>query len=329
MENYLNNNVAVLLSTYNGAKFLPDLLKSMESQKFNKFDLIIRDDGSSDNTLEIVQKFIENNKISIELISSNGNLGKPELSLSSSFFNLLEFAKKRKYSYFLFSDQDDIWYEEKIEKLLHKIRIEEQRNSSPMLVHSDLEVVDAAANQISPSLWRWIGINPMNNSTSRLLFQNTVTGCSVIFNKALAEKIKAGPNIFYHDWRIALVASMFGKIVPLDIPLMKYRQHGTNVSGAGGQKKNIFSKIINFFKINDEIALKTIRSLNKIVENAIMESQELLNLYGDSLPYESKNLLLKVASIRKKNFLSRKYILLKGKFVPKNFTRAVGIIISV
>ena len=365
------NKVAILLSTYNGERFVHELLESLAGQTYQEFDLIIRDDGSDDRTLEIVDDFIDQNRINIINIDNDGGHEIPELSLSASFFKILNHANNiPQYSYFLFCDQDDVWHKNKVEKMVGAIKNEEiRRPNFPILVHSDLRLVDSNGDYMFSSFWKWQHIDPLRNSTSRLLIQNTVTGCATIINRSLSEKLKMSPNLYYHDYRSALVASLIGVVVPLHEQLIDYRQHGKNVCGAGVEKSSVVANTIyillrlprmlfdclsSFFKSGDNIIKNTITPLKSqnsafnhevdqkiksdilmdrmekietIIQYGIIESEELLSIYGEIMNDQSKEALVTLATLRKKGPLQRKWALLVGNFLPNSFYRAVGLLI--
>jgi hypothetical protein len=112
----------------------------------------------------------------------------------------------------------------------------EQRGKKPILVHSDLQVVDESLRLIAESMARYQGLETSRNSFANLLISNLVTGCTALINEALARKaLPIADDAIMHDWWLALVASCFGKIVYLDTPLVQYRQHGSNTIGAKEQ----------------------------------------------------------------------------------------------
>ena len=142
----MKNKVCVLLSTYNGEKFLEKQLNSLFSQTYKNFDLLIRDDGSNDNTINILEKYKIN-------YLKGKNIG-----VIKSFFKLLEIALHKEYEYFLFCDQDDIWELDKIEKQLFFISSKNQK--LPILVHSDMQIIDEKDKIISESFFKFSKLNP-------------------------------------------------------------------------------------------------------------------------------------------------------------------------
>lgn len=222
-------DVAILLSTYNGSLVLEEQLRSIAEQSCGNWQLFVRDDDSSDDSLAILYRFKAAfpNKVTIcENIS--GNLGAVQ-----SFARLLEAVDA---PYIMFCDQDDVWLPGKIEKTLERMLALEVSigSETPALVHTDLKVVDSELRLIAPSFWRFASLGPVRSVTvSRLLMQNCVTGTTVMINKALRDAALPIPDGgTMHDWWLALVAMLLGRVEAIDEPLVLYRQHGTNAVGA-------------------------------------------------------------------------------------------------
>jgi hypothetical protein len=135
----------------------------------------------------------------------------------------------------VFCDQDDTWFVDKLEKQITAMLAAESEQSDCMalLIHSDLEVVSEQNTVIARSLISYQGLEIERNSFPNLAISNLVTGCTTLINEALAEKALPIPeNAIMHDWWLALVATAFGRLVYLDVPLVHYRQHGNNTIGA-------------------------------------------------------------------------------------------------
>ncbi len=229
--------IAILLSTYNGQKFLEEQLESLLAQTHNNFILVVRDDGSTDSTVTILESFAQQNPDRVHLLPNDGiNLG-----ASAGFAFLVDYVLKNKVAlalepaYMMFCDQDDTWFPEKCEKLLAAMLAAEAESATaqPVLVHSDLEVVSEQNTPIAKSLIRYQGLEIERSRFPNLVISNLVTGCTALINETLAEKALPVPRkAIMHDWWLALVATAFGKLVYLDAPLVHYRQHGNNTIGA-------------------------------------------------------------------------------------------------
>ena len=134
------------------------------------------------------------------MLDRNQNLGAKE-----SFSELLKYAMENSNSeYFMFCDQDDVWSSDKIEKTLAKMQeMEQQFGDISLLVHTDLEVVDESLDTINSSFMDFQKIDPMKNKFHNLLIQNTLTGCTVMINRKLAQMCLPMPDGgIMHDWWI-------------------------------------------------------------------------------------------------------------------------------
>lgn len=222
--------IAVLLATYNGEKYVAELLDSILAQTYDDFVIYIHDDGSTDRTANILEGYVNTcpNKICILK-------GAPTGTARDNFFYLMESVET---DYYMFADQDDYWCPNKIAKSVDEIKSVERNNiKKPCLVFSDAEVINKDGKIIDKSLMHYNQLAPYDLSFNRLVVQNTAPGCTMLFNKAardlaLCYKRCNIDNIMIHDWWIILTTSALGKVEYMDMPLMKYRQHGSNAIGA-------------------------------------------------------------------------------------------------
>lgn len=222
----------ILLSTYNGERFLAEQIESILAQTHTDWTLLIRDDGSSDATRDIIQEYCAKDP---RIIFNNDSLG--NLGSCGSFSALMSLAVPRDEPYVFFCDQDDVWLPEKLKLTLDELRMLEERwPSTPCLVHTDLHVVDESLNTIHPSFLKHEGLrrNP-SEPIKTLLINNYVTGCTVGMNRALLEiATPVPPDAFMHDWWSALCAAAMGHIGFVDQATILYRQHGRNAIGSSG-----------------------------------------------------------------------------------------------
>ena len=303
--------IEIILPTYNGYQYLEEQLKSIIIQKIkNDWSLLIRDDNSTDLTQNIIYNYQDKYPHKIFSI----NYSKKNLGITSNIACLLEQSKS---DYIMFCDQDDIWLPNKIETTLNKMLEMEKEygKQTPILIHTDLKVVDNNLNLISPSFRNYQNIEPNpKNLLPRLLVQNFVTGCTMMINKPLRDLIIPIPTqAIMHDWWIALIAASFGKIAYISEPTVLYRQHQQNTVGARAWGINyIFSRAKNIKKIKIDIQ-KTIlqaRIFREIYQNKLSEEQlEIINTYID-LP--DKPLLL------------RKYLMIKNGYYQLGKLKNLG-----
>ncbi|WP_218654191.1 glycosyltransferase family 2 protein [Streptococcus pluranimalium] len=214
--------VNIVMSTYNGEKYLADQIKSIQSQTFEDWQLLIRDDGSSDNTPSIIRDMAKrDDRIHFINDGQNENYG-----VIKSFYHLVKYDSA---DYYFFSDQDDVWLPEKIEVTLK--RAQSETSAKPLLVYTDLKVVNEDLEVLQESMIKSQS-HHANTELVQELTENTVTGGTMMINKALADKWQVYDNLLMHDWYLALLAASLGKLVYIDQATQLYRQHEANVLGA-------------------------------------------------------------------------------------------------
>lgn len=279
--------VDILLATYNGEKYIREQIDSILNQTHKEFRLLISDDGSTDKTRAILEEY-KNKDSRIEVFFQEKNLG-----VVKNFEFLLG---KVEAKFYMFSDQDDIWKNEKIEKSLSKI--EEGYD----LVYSDLEVVDENLNVTYESYWKLKGIyNKIKkyNNFEALYLNNFITGCTIISKKELINSFMPLPNtskFVLHDYWVSLIISQEGKISYIEEPLIKYRQHKNNK--VGSKKKTDELKTIDeirslfiqvkkehfkvFIENEDKFKSEEVRKLNKkaLEYYEMLETKKNINFKG-------------------------------------------------
>jgi glycosyltransferase involved in cell wall biosynthesis len=303
------NKVAILLSTFNGEKYLKDQIDSLFNQRYKNSEVIVRDDLSSDNTLEIIKLY------DIKLLKTKQNLGPKK-----SFIELLKYAMENSSAnYFMFCDQDDIWEKDKVEKTLDKIqKMELEFGDIPLLVHTNLEVVDEKLFIINKSFMNFQKIDSSKNKFNNLLMQNIITGCTVMINRKLAEKCLYIPDdSIMHDWWIGLIASKFGQIGYINETMIKYRQHTSNTIGAKGfSYKEIIKKGFDFsYKIK--------------IDKNITQANAFLEQFHSELDNETIKMLQEFSSLKQKKWWQRRLVILKYRLLKQGFSRNLGLLLKI
>ncbi len=221
-----NRRISILLAAYNGERYLRNQLLSLQQQTHTDWQLLIRDDGSTDGTCAIIEEFCAHDDRMHFIKDDLGRLG-----AAQSFWQLLLHVKS---PYALFCDQDDIWFERKIELLLEHAQMHLADNT-PSIVYCDAHAYSDQEGIITSS-----GISHLHASSLRefLFFNSGYQGCSILINTTMIQEARAYTQPFYmHDDIISLLAHTFGKAVFLDKPLMLYRQHDANVTGVAAKSK--------------------------------------------------------------------------------------------
>lgn len=221
----MNSPVEILLSTFNGEKYLAAQLDSLFQQDYPHWKLLVRDDGSTDTTLSILNDYVNKHPEKITILNDkDGNIG-----YSRSFSKLL---RQSSADYVMYCDQDDYWQPSKTSTMLSLLLAEELRLPGiACLVFSDLQVADSELKVISHSFLK--GMRYSSGQNAQVFFlKNYVPGCNMLFNRALIKQALETDNIInLHDHWLMMVCSAVGKIICIDRPLMKYRIHDNNAIG--------------------------------------------------------------------------------------------------
>ena len=301
--------VDILVACYNGENFLNEQLNSLVNQTCKDINIIIRDDGSTDNTPEILKHFKEKYPERITLIE-----GKPSKSAKNNFFELMEYAKS---DYIMFCDQDDVWNPDKVELTLKKMKTAENssENNTPILCHTDLSVADKNLNIIHNSFFKMQKFDITKTSLNRALVQNIITGCTTMINKPLLNLAKGtnSHSIIMHDWWLFLIASAFGKVEVINSPTILYRQHGNNQLGATDPSK--VSYYTNKLKTGSTLYLTYAQAecFFSSFEHKLTETQKALVKEYVSFPQKSK--LQKISSTIKNDFWKHSAIKKAGQII--------------
>lgn len=263
--------VAICMSTYNGEKYLEEQLQSLFNQTYSNIKIYVRDDGSSDKTKEILQRYQDK----ITIVESKENLG-----VVQSFMSLLNYVEDA--DYYAFCDQDDVWLANKIEIAVEKL--EESESQVPTMYFSDYDYCDENMNYTSRS-----AINKNGPSFQNALVECISLGMNMVINKKLRDILVKNKmqKAMYHDWIIYLIASSIGNVIYDREVTVKYRRHGKNVSTAN---QNFIQfqiwRIKQIFK----------KSYFKQVKEQLIEFE---NIYKEKLKPEDKKLL---SFFTKKNY---------------------------
>lgn len=304
--------ISILLSTYNGEKYLKEQLDSLFLQTYKNFEIIVRDDCSTDKTKDILKEYekMYPNKISL-IEDDEGNLRS-----TRSFMRLLENSDSE---YVMFCDQDDVWLPEKVEMTLKKIiEMKQKFGDIPLLVHTDLEVVDESLSIINNSFFNFQKIDPYKDSFNNFLMQNVITGCTVMINKKLVQKcLPISDGVIIHDWWAGLVASKFGRIGYLSQATIQYRQHVDNVVGAKGFTiRAVFRKIYVLFT-------------SDIIKQYQKQAKAFLEQFRDELDDETIKMLQEFSTLEQKSWWQKRAVLLKYKLFKQGFIRNAGLFLKI
>lgn len=218
------STVAILLSTYNGEKYLREQIDSLLNQRGAEVHIYARDDGSSDNTLNILAEYkAKNDNFDF---NAEKNVG-----VGNAFMQMV-YSVPKIYDYYAFADQDDVWEEDKISEAIEFLQFRNAR-----LYTSNQENVDA---ELKPLGMRYNSEKDVNLTVESILTENKLAGCTMVFtaefcNMLADEKRRPAEDLLrnrIHDVWLASVAALTDGLIYDNRSFIKYRQHGNNVVGA-------------------------------------------------------------------------------------------------
>ncbi|MDC7280492.1 glycosyltransferase family 2 protein [Butyrivibrio fibrisolvens] len=308
-------DIVILLATYNGERFLRQQFDSLFGQSNQDFRLAVHDDGSTDGTVEIINEYRDKYPDRIEIFYGNSCGGPKE--------NFLWMLGRVEADYYLFCDQDDVWFPQKLQRSIEALTEaeglihHEGDEIQPVCVFTDMKVVDEELNVLSDSFIRYIGRLPSNTAYTQILIDNPAAGCTMCFNRQLRDLVvQLAPQldmkkIPMHDVLVLETAAIMGQVVAIDEPMAYYRQTGFNTMGATTESESQkASRNLEDLKQGSIFAKK-----KAFVNEAREFAGELLK--ADWLPKDKKNILLRFSKIGEKGKFRR-----MSFYSKNNFTRA-------
>lgn len=301
-------DLQILLATYNSSRFLREQLDSILAQDCRGFELLVRDGGSTDDTLEIIDEYQRKYPETIRFLEQ-----KPASALEN--FSALLTASTAPL--IMFSDHDDVWKQDKVRLSLGKYREMEAKYGSrmPILVFTDSEVVDDNQFPISRSMFRYQNINTHELTLNRLIVQNVPSGNTMLVNRALVELALPVPSAaVMHDHWLTLVAATTGKFGFLDIPTVSYRQHSDNVYGAFRYTLPAFLRKLKLGR--EKIRTRFQQNIDQAVEFGIR--------YAELLDKRDSEMLEALKTFQSRGFWGRRRILWKYGIRKSGIWRNIG-----
>lgn len=305
---FVDPTVDIIMATYNGEMYIAQQLDSIINQTYKNWRLLIRDDGSNDKTVDILTKYALRYSDTIVLLPPSQHLGPKD-----NFAGLLTYSKA---SYTMFSDQDDVWLPTKVADTLTAMIDLQKRNGThvPLLVYSDLVVVDENLMKISSSFFRHVRTKP-HDTLKPLLLHNSIAGCTMMINRSLREMVPTIPErAIMHDWWIGLMAAGFGRIVCIPQPTLLYRQHTANAAGAKPWSPRQI--------ITDHLS----GSWRRVLNATQFQAEIFCPLYGPKLDSSTRQMIYAYANLHNQNWFVRKWIVLKYRLLRTGLVAALGML---
>ena len=309
--------IDVLLAVYNGERYLRPFLKSLAAQSFGDFRLVVSNNRSSDGTAGILQEYCRRLTHGVVVLPT------PE-EVMSARANFARVTEAGEAPYVMYADADDVWHEDKVEKTLAVMKKAEREFGAtrPILVHADLRVVDENLECLDRSFWRYQFIDPGRTELNHLLMQNCITGCTVMLNRPLLELGRPIPReACVHDHWYALIASAFGRIVRIGEPLIEYRQHGGNVTGAKRWGARYMMRRVR--------QLYAENGARESIDFNLRQARAFLSRFDDRLDPEQRRLIENFATIREQGALLRRWKLVRYGLWKTGFARNLGLLLTI
>ncbi len=305
------STIAIVMATYNGEKYVDEQIESILASTYRDIELYIFDDGSRDNTLELLRNYERQYPDTVHVFQNERNLGHA--------MNFIHALSRTTTDYVMFCDQDDVWKNHKVAITLKRMRHMEAQlgKDKPLTVFTDAAVVDENLKMLKQSFFCSSHLNPCRTDLPHLLMENKLIGCTVMVNSALRKVLQSKPlpqHARYHDWWVALIASAFGKIGYVRESTLLYRQHGNNVVGDTGFLSYVINRIANLQKQREAL------------EALYRQADEFLQLYKDMLPEEKQEILAQFASMKEKSILERRILIFRYGFWKTGLLRNIGLL---
>ncbi len=282
--------ISVVMTTFNGGKFLQEQIESILSQTLQPAEIIVCDDHSTDNTVEILKDYQNKNVLTYYVNESR-------LGVIANFKKAVSLASQ--HHFIALSDQDDIWFPEKLEHQ-YKELIKINELGFPAIVYSDLMVIDDKKNILNSSFWNELGHDTYSHSFKTLLFGNFITGCTIMMNDTMRKYFLQMPdNVPMHDGWLALIAYSFGKMKQIKEPHVQYRKHDSNLAYATNYKK--LGRMSRWLKNIKMIFVKNDYLLNELKVAALFYAN-----HQSRISENQRKILLKFLRLKNKSFIHKK-----------------------
>ena len=287
--------ISVAMCTFNGEKYIKEQIESIINQSLVPDEIVICDDCSKDNTVDIIKETLANWSGKANLIINEHSLG-----YRKNFEKAISLCKG---DIIFLSDQDDVWNRYKVEIMVATLK----NSNDVILAFHDVEIVDENLNLIKKSFWKLLKFDYkkfLRNDFRRIFESNVVQGSACVIKKELFNYARPFPEVAIHDEWLGLVALAKGKVVPVNKLLAKYRQSNSNAIGAEtisllkrvkilmSNRHNQNIKLLNGLVRREEVLNCFYERFGKDVLTINMECQKYLDFYTFRLNYiENKKAL--------------------------------------
>jgi glycosyltransferase involved in cell wall biosynthesis len=299
----------VILAVWNGQDYLPAMLDSLLSQTTSEFNVLVRDDGSTDGSREILENYKQKFDGRLSVIA-----GEPTRSATANFAILM---RETKADYVLFADQDDVWRPEKVGLTLRSLKDAEAKygNSTPIYFTTDIEVANKDLELINPSYWKWKRLKASRMSKlSQSLICVSIQGMASGINRALLDLANpVSAKAISHDWWTQLIAAAMGKVICDPTTTALYRVHGGNAS----IPKPV--GVLPYLRLGLDASFLR-RGLGRRIEQA----DALADALAERMPPDKLKIIRRFTKLQSQGFLQRRWTLVSGNYLYHDLVRSVA-----
>jgi glycosyltransferase involved in cell wall biosynthesis len=299
----------VILAVWNGQDYLPAMLDSLLSQTTSEFNVLVRDDGSTDGSREILENYKQKFDGRLSVIA-----GEPTRSATANFAILM---RETKADYVLFADQDDVWRPEKVGLTLRSLKEAEAKygRSTPIYFATDIEVANKDLELINPSYWKWKRLKASRMSKlSQSLICVSIQGMASGINRALLDLANpVSAKAISHDWWTQLIAAAMGKVICDPTTTALYRVHGRNAS----IPKPV--GVLPYLRLGLDASFLR-RGLGRRIEQA----DALADALAERMPPDKLKIIRRFTKLQSQGFLQRRWTLVSGNYLYHDLVRSVA-----
>jgi glycosyltransferase involved in cell wall biosynthesis len=300
------------MATYNGEKYLKEQIESILSSTYKDFELHIVDDGSQDNTMQILEHYKQKYPDKLHIKRNDTNLGVT--------LNFLNAVRNMTSEYIMLCDQDDVWNMDKIARTLKRVKQMEVQfgKELPIAVFTDAYVVDEQLNVIHESFFKSSRLNPRLTDLPHLLMENKLIGCTVMINQAVLRILQSSPlpkRARFHDGWLGLISASAGKIGFIKDPTLLYRQHDSNVVG----NRSFYSYIID--------RIRNIRRQRRALLELYIQAEEFASLYHNKIDSSKLEIISRFSKLHQYNFIKRRIMMIRYGYLKSGIIRNIGLMI--
>lgn len=302
------NEITIIMAAYNGEAYVEEQIRSILNGGFKDFVIHVYDDGSTDDTRDILRRLSLEYTDKVCFFANKKNKG--------VIRNFMEGAYIADSPYVMFCDQDDVWLPDKLSKTLLKMKELESRKGTkvPLTVFTDAKVVDKELEEIHPSFHGSSHLDTAKTDLPHLLMENKLIGCTMMINAAMAKRLSIVPEgLRMHDWWIGLIAAALGEITYLPEATLLYRQHEKNVVGIKSFANYVSNRL--FALGRQRLALKQTEE----------QAEAFLEIFASELSGKNKTILEAFVAMKTAGFLKKRYLLIKYGFWKTGLLRNIGV----